>query len=382
MTNLQVSAEDYIDDIRQPGSHIDLLGLFVLSRLYEFHFGLFYDQGVWCTARNKDYKQTSMMLIFRGETSFGEMCVLGNTQEYLDPLILNTQWDMMPSHNKEAKVFADQIADKCLELNDSDVEILENLSSELTVNTTEQKVPKALEPVVKLERIKQEVKSKFRPVGFSKPKHQGAAKYNRALKALVKAKKEHASLDVKKESSQCRTQLIMSGTLRPAIIANKARISNKRIVITCEFCSEVQASRRQYIKHRKQMHPEHLWHCKVCSRGYKSYNGCYKHEKSHEDYKLACGVCGKGFNYNKDLELHLPVHSEELKVFCPDCGKGFASDRSLAHHSALHQNLQFSCSECSYVNNTKEKLQHHWRGQHGPGFTTLCGDFTYKWPGR
>ena len=83
----------------------------------------------------------------------------------------------------------------------------------------------------------------------SKPKHQGAAKYNRALKALVKAKKEHASLEVKKESSQCRTQLIMSGTLRPAMIANKAHISNKRIVITCEFCSEVQASRRQYIKH-------------------------------------------------------------------------------------------------------------------------------------
>ena len=277
-------------------------------------------------------------------------------------------------------MFGDQIADKCLELNDSDVEILENLSSELTVNTMEQKVPKALEPVVKLEQIKQEVKSEFRPVGFSKPKHQGAAKYNRALKALVKAKKEHASFEVKKESSQCRTQLIMSGTLRPAMIANKARISNKRIIITCEFCSEVQSSHRQYIKHRKQMHPEQLWHCKVCSRGYKSYNGCYKHEKSHEDYKLACGVCGKGFNFKKDLELHLPVHSEELKVFCPDCGKGFASDCSLTRHSALHQNLQFSCSECSYVNNTKEKLQRHWHGQHGPGFTTLCGDFTYKWP--
>ena len=72
LANLQVSAEDYIDSIRQPGSHIDLLGLFVLSGLYEFHFRLFYDQGVWCTARNKDFKQTSMMLIFRGETSFGE----------------------------------------------------------------------------------------------------------------------------------------------------------------------------------------------------------------------------------------------------------------------------------------------------------------------
>ena len=177
-------------------------------------------------------------------------------------------------------MFGDQIADKCLELNDSDVEILESLSSELNVNTMEEKVHRELKPVVKLERIKQEVKSEFRPVGFSKSKHQGAAKYNRALKALVKAKKEHASLEVKKEQ---------------------------------------------------------LWLCKVCSRGYKSYNGCYKHEKLHEDFKLACGICGKGFNYKKDLKLHLPVHSKELKVFCPDCGKGFASDRSLARHAALHQ---------------------------------------------
>ena len=122
------------------------------------------------------------------------------------------------------------------------------------------------------------------------------------------------------------------------------------------------------------MHPNQLWLCKVCSRGYKSCNGCYKHEKSREDIKLCCAVCGKGFNYKKDLKLHLPVHSEELKVFCPDCGKGFASDRSLTNHAALHQNLQFSCSERSYVNNTKEKLQYHWRGQHRPGFTTLCGD--------
>ena len=73
-------------------------------------------------------------------------------------------------------------------------------------------------------------------MGFSKLKHQGAAKYNRALKALVKAKKEYASLEVKKESSQCRTQFIMSGNLRPAMIANRACISNKRIVITYEFC--------------------------------------------------------------------------------------------------------------------------------------------------
>ena len=113
-------------------------------------------------AHNKDFNQTSMMLIFRGETSFGEMCVLGNTQEYLDSLIRNTQMDLMPSHNKEAKVFGDQIVDnQCVELNDSNVKILEHLSSELTANTMETRNTKELKPIVKLERIKMEVKSEF-----------------------------------------------------------------------------------------------------------------------------------------------------------------------------------------------------------------------------
>ena len=38
LANLQVSAEDYIDNIGQPVSHLDLLGLFVLCCLYAGSF--------------------------------------------------------------------------------------------------------------------------------------------------------------------------------------------------------------------------------------------------------------------------------------------------------------------------------------------------------
>ena len=83
----------------------------------------------------------------------------------------------MPLHNKDAKVFGDQVTDsQDVELNESDVEILEVLSSEQVTMEN-----KELQPIVKLEKIK----SEFRPVGFSKGKHQTAAKYNRALKALL-----------------------------------------------------------------------------------------------------------------------------------------------------------------------------------------------------
>ena len=163
---------------------------------------------------------------------YSETCILNTTQDYLDSLICNTQDNLMPSHNKEAKVFGELLpTDQQDALNDSDIEIIETLCSKATskvVQLTDNKLE--LKAVVKLENIKMEIKSGFRPVGFSKPRNQGSAKYNRASKALVKAKKEHASLDIKKEISQRRTQLIMSGNLWPTQIAEKAHaISNKEL---------------------------------------------------------------------------------------------------------------------------------------------------------
>ena len=91
----------------------------------------------------------------------------------------------MPSHNKDAKVFGEPLTDQRDELNESDIEVIETLCSEATaVQTTETTDVKPKVQIVKQEKIKMEVKSEFQPVRFSKPKNQGAAKYNRALKAL------------------------------------------------------------------------------------------------------------------------------------------------------------------------------------------------------
>ena len=88
----------------------------------------------------------------------------------------------MPSHNKDAKVFGEPLTDQRDELNESDIEVIETLCSEATVVQTTDVKPKV--QIVKQEKIKMEVKSEFQPVRFSKPKNQGAAKYNRSLKAL------------------------------------------------------------------------------------------------------------------------------------------------------------------------------------------------------
>ena len=45
-------------------------------------------------------------------------------------------------------------------------------------------------------------------------------------------------------------------------------------------------------------------------------------------------------------------------------------------------NLQFPCSNCTKVFNTPEKHQRYFKGTHGTGYQSLCGFFTYKWPGK
>ena len=187
------SAEDYIDAIGQPGSEIDALGLFVLATLYEFHLSIFYLEGMWCSCSDKDFNQTSTMLTFCGQNSYLETCVAGKAQAYLDSLIHNTKQENMPSHNKESKVFGNQL-DADAELTESDIEILEIVKLKNT--KTE---PKDVKP-----KIKQEIKTELHSiVGFSKPKDRGStSKFATALKSLLKAKKEYTSIDIKKKNSQ------------------------------------------------------------------------------------------------------------------------------------------------------------------------------------
>ena len=354
-----MNPEEYIYNISAENSPLDILGMYILCRIYHCHFGLVYFDGSWCSSADRDFQKTDLMLIFQGGNVFSEICVQGRAEFYLDSLIRNTEQGNMPSHNKDTKVFGHQ-ADLETELNDSDIEILSSVCVPADVKPKVKTESKAnIRPIVKIERLK----------------------YSAATKILLKAKRELSDVKIKKELTNKITKVIQSGNLRPAVIAQNARKRNKRVEVTCEFCSEIIESTCKYIIHRKQYHPEEPFHCKVCSKSYKSFNGCYKHEQTHSEFKLFCPVCGKGFNYQNDYDRHFPVHDATLKVYCSDCGKGFACNSSLTRHAIVHQNLVFTCSDCPKQYNTKDKLNCHWRGIHGTGYVSRCGEFTFKWTG-
>ena len=296
------SHEDYIDYISMPGSPVDLLGVFLISRLYRIHVAVVLSNCVWHTNHDRDIKKALFVLIFRGEI-FTETYQINHSDVYLQSLHDKTQTGLMPSHCPDVKI----------SLLDTD------------------KDPKlSMTPKVV---IKKEIKP-FK-----------SAQQSVAAKLLTKAKKELR--DDKTGKKQFITELIRSGRLG----------GNKMIGMKCSLCETTCRSTREYVQHMRQYHLEATFPCDICGKIYQSFNGRYKHMKIHTGHKVVCMICGCGFNFSTELKNHLPVHDAASKQYCDSCGKGFASKSSLCHHAQRHLNLQLPCADCDKIFGTHDGLQ-------------------------
>ena len=98
----KISVEAYIDNLRTPGTPLDLLAVFVFARLYRFHVGFFLNVGMWCTNVHKDMSACKLVLVFEGKTDFHET-YKGGEQPYMESLKYYTSKGFMPLHNVEVK---------------------------------------------------------------------------------------------------------------------------------------------------------------------------------------------------------------------------------------------------------------------------------------
>ena len=363
---VQMSAEEYIDYISSPGSPIDILGLFLIARLYEIHIGVMFKSGYWTTCSSERLKDCMIVLIYNGIYSFSETCAINAEQSYMSSITEKTKEGLMPSHQRDLKITLDE----------------EEPSTSTTTSTGTER--KDIKPKVKAEPKLE--------LAFSKPANVKLnSQYSMARNLLAKARKDYGQIDSKKRLKHIVSAAIQSGQLNVKEIASKARQSQQKRAMICELCAKPFPSLRSYLKHFKDDHPGGRFLCQYCTKQYTSWSGRYKHEKLHTDSakRIICMICGRGFHYQNELEKHMPVHDPDRKHSCVDCGKTFASKGTLNRHAASHLNLHFPCTgldksgqNCTSSFNTKEKLQRHFRGSHGDGYTTLCLKYTFSWPGK
>ena len=323
LTQAETSAEDYIDKISTEGIPLDLLGIFLIARLYQFHIAVVFHKGVWMTNKDNDWTKTMFTLVFQGVQNYSETCKEGQSGLYLQSLVNKTNSALMPPHCADLKV---------------------SISSD---DETEQKTD--------IKKIKVEFKKE---VSEEKTRYW-SSKFSVAAKLLAKAKKEKYRSEIKKEKQAQIHTLIYSGTLRPVEIAHEARQGHKMIHVLCDICNITCRSQRNYIVHMKEHHPQVTFPCSICGKQYRTWSGRFKHEKTHSGQHYVCMICGRAFKTLDALNHHTPVHNPESKRYCETCGKGFATKSSLKCHEKIHLNLCIPCPNCDKTFNTEEKVQQH-----------------------
>ena len=97
----------------------------------------------------------------------------------------------------------------------------------------------------------------------------------------------------------------------------------KRKPGNCKFfypiCKKIFDLRREVNLHVSQKHPNFKYKCRYCSKAYLNYASKYKHQNSHGLFRHICKVCGKKFQFKKNLTIHNCIHTRRGLYRCPCC---------------------------------------------------------------
>ena len=146
----------------------------------------------------------------------------------------------------------------------------------------------------------------------------------------------------------------------------------------CGFQLEMQVT---FITHFTSQHPVQPYQCDFCSGTFKSCNGLFKHEWSHQYLRYKCDLCGHKTQFPYQMKAHQMVHSGEGLGKCDPCERAFASKSSKVAHKKTHT-MKLTCNKCvpgtSKVYTSRNSLRLHTHGKHGPGLTAPC-EAHYVW---
>ena len=89
----------------------------------------------------------------------------------------------------------------------------------------------------------------------------------------------------------------------------------------------------------------------------------------------------RDFISKQNWPRHMNVHSDIKPFRCDLRQKWFTQNKSLTRHMKVHEDSTVTCSMCNKTCSTPEQLYTHYRGAHGKGYDTPCGEH-YQWPAR
>lgn len=142
----------------------------------------------------------------------------------------------------------------------------------------------------------------------------------------------------------------------------------------CKVCAKTFCYRASFLKHVQEDERE-TDVCGVCGKHFESEKGLRLHLQTYIRTN-DCEVCGKHFDGHKQLEMHMRTHTGEKPYICTVCGKAFAQNGNLMGHMRVHTGERpYICSVCGQSFGFKEYMMAHMRIHTGekPFLCSVCG---------
>ena len=125
-------------------------------------------------------------------------------------------------------------------------------------------------------------------------------------------------------------------------IAGKVHRSRSYKCYLCGFQSEMQVT---FVTHFSSQHQGMLFQCDFCQGSFKSCNGLFKLEHSHQYLRYKCDLCGHKTEFPYQMKAHQRVHSGQGLFQCDLCQQKFTCKSLKIAHQKMHT-TKLTCNQC------------------------------------